>query len=334
MFDKIVRSMFHGSPKTKLFLWTVFILGLAALGMLSVAIALGLPMLGAGAIGLGLVSFITSQSVSIDTLEKNHQLKKKKEELQREKDCAHPQEKERMKARFLASLNEKSVRKILKDHKVKQNHVKVMIDSYEERKLKQVPAFLWRTDKSLHFLVLEGHANEFEIPLDQIHGIYYEKNIDANPEKEYVPFRYGTFIAKMFSGYLPEYFEKSQGGELFYQKNLFRLEPGIYITNSSVANVMSILPRVPFLIDDEVCRTDRFDEYFKEIYRYSILCKNMVISLEQYKEQTEKTLEALLHAPISTSEFVNSLKAMSHYRLISREYVVRYTQRYREMKKI
>lgn len=330
MMEKIIRSMFRGSLKTKVFLWSVFILGLAAVCMFTIAVTMGIPAIGAGALGLGLVSFMVSQSVSIDSLEKKKKVKKEREQQEQSPWQTDPREREKAKARYLASMSEKQLKKVMKEHKVKQSHVKVMIDSYPDRFLNQVPAFMWRTDTALHFLVLEGRANEFEVPIDSIRGILLEKNVAANPDKDYMAFRYGTFIGKLFTPYLPEYFERSQDGKLSYQKNLFCIEPGIYFTNSSVANLMEILRHVPFLVDDEVCRSDRFDEFFKELYRYSILCKNMVITLEQYRAQVEKTLDALLGAPITGREFVNSLKAMSRYRLINHENVVQYTQKYQE----
>lgn len=351
MWDKVIRSMFQGNTKTKIFLWSILVLGLAAVAMLVVAVSLGLPYLGMGGAALGFASFITSQSVSIDTLERNRKKpneKKRKmkdgqekglrQQKQKKKDQDVGEEeggiktKERQKARFLASLNEKAVKKMLREHKVVQLHVQIMIDSYAQRKLKQVPAFAWRTEKHLHFLVLEGHANEFEIPLGEIKGIYYEKDAEADPDKDYAPFHYETFIAKYFKAYLPEYHEYTSEGELSYRKNLFRVGQDIYITNSSVANMMSILPHIPFLIDDTVCRSMRFDEYFKELYRYSILCKNQVISLEEYRNQIEKTLESLLTAPITAREYVQTMHAMARYHLIERDHVTKYTQKYRSLK--
>lgn len=337
MMDKLIRSMFHGSAKTKVFLWSVLVLGLAAFGLMVVAIALAIPQLGLGAALLGFVTFIVSQSVSVETLEKKAKVKDARNkksvqgmgEIGDERD---PKVRERMKSRYLASLNAKDIKKILKEHKVKQNHVKLMIDTYEERKLKQVPAFAWRTDENLHFLVLEGHANEFEVPLGEIKGIYFEKDVEAEPDQDYGPIKYETFIAKMFAPYLPEYHEYSKEGEIGYRKNLFWIRPGIYVTNSSVANLMSILPKIPFLVDDAICRSDRLDEYFKELYRYSILCKNMVLTREEYKKQIDKTLDSLLEAPVSTKQFVHMLQNMARYRLIEQEHVTRYIQKYREQK--
>lgn len=336
MFNKIVRSMFYGSLKTKLFLWSVLVMALAAFGLLVAAVALQMPQMGVGAALLGLFAFVTSQSVSVQTLEKKNKDKSGREKTSSEhgEDNRNPKERERAKARFLASLNEKQMKKILKEHKVNQVHVKIMIDSYAKRRLSQVPAFAWRTNDFLHFLVLEGHANEFEIPLNDIQGIYLEKDVTADAEKDYASFRYENYIAKMFSPFLPDYSEKSEGGELVFKKNLFYIEPGLYVTNKSMANLMQILPRVPFLVDDQICRSDRFDEYFKEIYRYSILCKTGVFSLEEYKEQIHKTLDALIKAPISGREFVQSLRNMNQYHLITSMDVSEYSQKYRELKGI
>ncbi len=348
MWDKVIRSMFQGSTKTKIFLWSILVLGLAAVAMVVIAAALEFPYLGMGGVALGFVSFVISQSVSIDTLEKQKKNRKKKSEKpnqahpkkgkksgkeeQIEEDEGDSRSKERQKARFLASLNEKAVKKMLREHKVVQTHVKIMIDSYPQRRLKQVPAFAWRTDKHLHFLVLEGRANEFEIPLEEIKGIYYEKDAEADPEKDYAPFHYETFIAKFFADYLPEYHEYNSEGEISYRKNLFRVGQDVYITNSSMANMMSILPYVPFLIDDNICLSSRFDEYFKELYRYSVLCKNQVITLEEYKNQIEKTLESLLTAPISAREYVQTMHSMARYHLIDRDNVAKYSQKYRSLK--
>lgn len=332
MMDKLIRSMFYGSARTKAFLWGILIFGLLAFGMLVAAIALGIPVLGLGAVGLGFVTFVVSQSVSVETLEKQKKNKKEKGVIEAGKNERHPKARERAKSRYLASLNAKDVKKLLKEHKVKQSHVKVMIDLYEDRMLQQVPAFAWRTDTHLHFLVLEGRANEFEIPLEEIRGIFFEKNVETDPDQDYGPMKYETYIAKMFAPFLPEYHEYSKEGEIGYRKNLFWIKPGIYFTNSSVANLMSILPNIPFLVDDNICRSDRVDEYFKELYRYSILCKNMVMSREDYKKQINKTLDALLDAPVSAKKFVAILQNMARYHLIGREDVTRYIQKYRDKK--
>ena len=299
--------MTQGSVKTKLFLWAMILLGIASVALFIAAWILQLPVFALAALVLLVVAFATVNSVTINTQKAQ---KSNKDTYDEGKEAHSPQERQRAKARYLASLQSKDVKKILRQHKVTQSHQKLMIDSYQERKLEQVPAFAWRTDKTLHFLVLEGHANEFEIPMDQIRGIYYEKNL------------------------LPEYAERNVDGELVYQKNLFYLSNGLYITNTSMANLMKLLPKVPFLLDDSVSRSNRLDAYFKEIYKNRVLCEAHAITMEQYRQSIEDTLEDLIQAPISGQEFVKSLRDMTKYHLIDQQQVSRCSQRYRQIKHI
>lgn len=348
MIEKIIYSMLHGNAKTKAFLWSVVILAVGALILVMTAIALGLPYVGMGGAGMGLVAFIVSQSVSLESLQRKDKAKKMKEKQESD----HPLTKEnanrgkeetlenaeqnrkrknREKAQYYASFDSKKMKKTLKEHKVNQIHVKVMIDSYPQRNIEQCPAFLWRTDTMLHFLVLENKAYEFEIPLVDIKNILYVKNVPVNTEKDYLAYKYGNFLTKMFQPYLPEYHEGTEAGKLKVTKNTFRIEPGIYFTNSCIGEVRKVLlSEVAFVVDDQVTASKRFNEYFKELYRESILCKNQVIDLDRYKERVEETLDALLDAPIDSNEFASTLYDLNKYHLITREYVVRYSQAYRE----
>lgn len=370
--NKIIRSMFHGSMRTKAYLWSIFILGLIGLVGLLFAIVLGLPQLGVGAVMAGIVAGILTQSIQLEDKavpkKKKAPKEKKKKlritsdvtweesevispnyantdlddafEMQADNELADleeltgdhklsPKEKERLKSQFLASLNQKQMKKLMKQNRVSSTHRKLMIDSFPDRKMKQVPAFVWRTSDKLNFLVLEGRANGFSIPIRNIKGIYYEKNAEANQEQEYIPFKYNNYAAKMFIDYLPEYSQSTADGKLIYTKNLFRIEPGIYVTNTSMANLMELLPNVPFKINDEVIRSTKFDEYFKELYRFSVLCKNNVMSVERYRELSDNTLEDLLKAPMSGTNFVASLKNMARYRLITQEQMAICGQKYR-----
>ncbi len=350
MLEKILNSMLHGNTRTKIFLWSVFILGVSAVFLLMAGIILGVPYLGMGGVLVGFAGLILSQSVSLKDLNRGKKAKKQKtpkekekaegssdKKEKKEKGQSAPEEKtrkerEREKSQYLSSLNAKKVKKMMKEHQVNQVHVKVMIDSYPAKKIEQAPAFMWRTDEMLHFLILTGQAEEFEVPLADIQGILLVKNVPADKEKDYQLFKYSSFISKMFQPYLPAYSEGTKSGELEVRKNTFRIEPGIYLTNSSVANLRKVLlPGVAFLVDDKVIASKRFNEYFKELYRYSLLCKNMVITLDEYREQIKKTLDALLEAPIGGNEFANTIYDLNKYRLITKNDVVLYTQKYREL---
>lgn len=347
MLEKIFNSMLHGNAKTKVFLWSVVLMFISAVILLLAGIILSMPYVALGGVFVALAGLITSQSVSLKDLQRPKQPKKKKDKEKsagnssdKTKDVEEfeqveqrKKEKNRAKSRYLASMDAKKMKKLMKSHKVNQIHVKVMIDSYPAKGIEQAPAFMWKTETMLHFMVLEDQAIEFEVPLDDIKGILLVKNVAANQDKDYRPFQYSSFISSMFQPYLPEYFEVTKEGKLEIKKNTFRIEPGIYLTNSSVANLRKVLlPHVAFLVDDQVIASKRFNEYFKELYRASLLCKNQVITLDEYKEQITKTLDALLDAPISGTEFVNTIYDLNKYRLITKNDVVFYTQKYRELK--
>lgn len=363
MLQKIANSLIHGNFRTKLFLWSVIALGTAALILLAAALALGMPALGAGAAGFGFVGLVTSQSVSLKDLEKPHKKKSPKPKEKESKGSQKEQKantnkesedgadeqsdhskkeretgtqkssrykKEQEKTKFLHSVDAKAMKKSMKKHKVNQIHVKVMVDSYPEKQIEQSPAVVWRTDTMLHFMIMSAQVEEFEVPLLDIKGILLVKDVPADPQKDYVFYKYNSFIGKMFRPFLPSYREKNNQGNLEFTKNTFRIDPGIYLTNTSVANLQSVLlPDVAFLVDDKVTSSTHFNEYFKEVYRNSILCKNGIIDLDGYKEKVEITLEALLTAPISKEEFAQTLRELKKYHLITQQYVTEYTQKYR-----
>ena len=175
-------------------------------------------------------------------------------------------------------------------------------------------------------------ANQVEVPKEE-DTVKKQKNsteatgdgaAEATTPKEETPTQNLTV--------LPEYAERNVDGELVYQKNLFYLSNGLYITNTSMANLMKLLPKVPFLLDDSVSRSNHLDAYFKEIYKNRVLCEAHAITMDQYRQSIEDTLEDLIQAPISGQEFVKSLRDMTKYHLIDQQQVSRCSQRYRQIK--
>lgn len=340
MINKIINTMFHGSMKAKLFLWSVFVLIMATVLMGVLAAVLGSAVFLTGAIAAGVAAFITSQSVSLKELEKKANKKNQKDKQdvpdrnasKRKKESQESEEtvgdREKANARFFASMNERKMKQILKEHKVRQVHVFAMVDDYPEMHARQTPAVLWRTNTNLHILLIDNSSREAKIPLEDIKGILLEKDIPANPEEDYAPFQYSNFMSKLYKPFLPTCQEVSKDGEMGYVKTLFTIASGVSFTNTSMAGLMKVLPKVPLLVDDPVNMSPRFDEYFKEVYRYSLLCKNEVFSLDEYREKMEGVLKELLSAPISANQFAKCLRDMSNYHLITSDYVTKYTQIY------
>ena len=124
MIRKIIRSMTQGSVKTKFFLWAMILLGIASVALFIAAWILQLPVFALAALVLLAVAFATVNSVTINTQKAQ---KSNKDTYDEGKEAHSPQERQRAKARYLASLQSKDVKKILKQHKVTQSHQKLMI---------------------------------------------------------------------------------------------------------------------------------------------------------------------------------------------------------------
>lgn len=346
MMNKILHTMFYGSAKARVFLWSIVIMGLAAVLFGVLAAVLGSFALGTGAFVCALSAFVTSQSASLTEIERSDRRRREKlsakgvegldasGEMQegqedREKEEEKKQkEQEKEKLQYLSSFNARKFKKLAKEHQVKQKHVFAMVDSYPAEKIQQAPAIVWRTDYYLHLLIMDCSAREFKIPFNDIKGVHYHKNMPADPEQDYLAFQYSGFMTGVYKPYLPEYKQNTKNGHIVYVKNLFTIHPGISFTNTSMKGIFSILTRAPFLVDDAVNTSGRFDEYFKDIYRYGILCKNNVYTLEEYRQKMESVLEELVEAPVTRDQFFRTLNAMNNYHLITQEYVTKYTQKY------
>ena len=182
MMNRIINTMFHGSTKARIFLWSVFIMGLATILLGVMAAALGSFTFGTGAFVCGLAAFVTSQSASLTEMErrdKQDKIKKEKDRTEKTKapsggndsagkseeendggkDVWYSKEKEKAKMQYLSSMNAKKLKNLAKEHKVKQKHVFAMVDMYPAEKIRQAPAIVWRTDTHLHLLIMDQSAN-------------------------------------------------------------------------------------------------------------------------------------------------------------------------------
>lgn len=310
---KIIYSMFHGNTKTKCFLWSLFLLGLMAVVSILLAIILSQPVYGGAAFIFAMLFLMVSQSYSLDTLAKEgKKADTDKKEEHAENDFSH--------------YDTKLLKKIMRRYKVKKEHKTIIIDNAPAYKIKQCPAFVWIEGQNLHFLLLEKEPRQIEVPLKDIRQVGYHKGIKAKPDKDYSFFTRSCLVAKVFREHLPSYQEKVEDGRHSYYKNLYVIGTQIEITNMSAKNIFSLLS-VPFVIDNDLTRTQKYSEYFKDAYRYSILCKDLVITKAEYSEDITGLLNRMADADIPGSEFMKTLRDMLRYRFITREEVVACSQR-------
>lgn len=327
---KIIYSMFYGNRKTKCFLWTLFLLGIAVIVCVVLAIVMSQPLYGGIGFILGLLLLVISQSYSLDTLARepgkkagNSKNPGTREKAGQEKKAAAEEEiaDDEHAENDFAHYDEKQLKKIMYRYKVRREHKTIIIDNAPDYKIRQCPAFVWREGNNLHFLLLEKEPRKLDIPLSDIRQIGYHKRVKAEPDKDYRPFTHATLVAKVFREHLPSYQETVENGKRSFYKNLYVVGSHMEITNTSAKNLFSILS-VPFVIHNDVTKSQRYSEYFKEAYRYSTLCKDLVISKTEFSEKITGLLDEMADADITGSEFVQTLRDMTQYHFATREQAV------------
>lgn len=327
---KIIYSMFYGNRRTKCFLWTLFLLGLAVIVCAVLAFAMSQPLYGGIAFILGLLLLVISQSYSLDALAREPGNKAgnsrqsgnagKAKKGKRAEEAA-PEEDEAAENDFV-QYDEKQLKKIMHRYKVRREHKTIMIDNAPDYKIRQCPAFVWREGNNLHFLLLEKEPRRLDIPLSDIRQIGYHKGVKAEPDKDYRPFTHATLVAKVFREHLPSYQETVENGKHSFYKNLYVIGTHMEITNTSAKNIFSILS-VPFVIRNDVTRSQRYSEYFKEAYRCSTLCKDLVITKAEFSEKITGLLDEMADdADITGSEFIQTLRDMTQCHFATGEQAV------------
>lgn len=97
-----------GVCQDKTFLWAMILLGIASVALFIAAWILQLPVFALAALVLLVVAFATVNSVTINTQKAQ---KSNKDTYDEGKEAHSPQERQRAKARYLASLQSKDVKR-------------------------------------------------------------------------------------------------------------------------------------------------------------------------------------------------------------------------------
>ena len=314
---KYWNALWHGNGKTKLCLWLMIIMFIAAITCI-VLVALGAGIqLGFAAMILFVFDLVFSQTISFSDTKLGG------------KKGIDPKNPNKM-----VSYNQESVRKLLKKNHVSKNHKTVMIDRWAEKKILQSPAYMWSEGGQIFFLVLGEREGKYQIPFDAVEKVYYEKNAPVDPDNDYKSLEAGTMNHLVFSSYLPTIFDRNQNGMITTCKNLYVIEPGIRFTNTSAKNVFDVLG-VEFTVEDGITRSGKFDEDFIKLYENQILLKDQVLDVIEYRQRVLEILYAMADSDISDQEFVRRLKQMVRYHMVSEEYAVeamKYARKVREPK--
>lgn len=245
-------------------------------------------------------------------------------EVQEEDSITKESEKETREEELL-SYDEKSIKQVFYKYKVKKDHKTIMIDSWEEKGIKQRPAYIWTVRGQMHVLTIGMQVDEYTIPLSKLGTLLYKKGVICQAKEEYPQFRTESLVSKVFSPYLPTYHEGNKDHRPVIYKNLFAFENGLTITNTSVKTVISMIhPQIN--VDDIVTRDVRFNDFFKEIYKLGTLFREQIYTVKEYQSKVNDVLQNFADSGIAREEYENTLRLLYQNKLITQEYIGFYLQ--------
>lgn len=227
----------------------------------------------------------------------------------------------------LTEYNEVVMKQVFYKYKVKRDHMTIMIDVWDEKGIKQLPAYIWVTKGQVHILTIGQEVNQYTIPMSKAGTLYYKKGVICQAKEEYLQFRKESMLATVFSPYLPTYHEGNKNHRPVIYKNLFALENGLTVTNTSAKTVISMLnPKLE--VDDIVTRDVRFNDYFKEIYKLGLLFREQIYSVKEYQAKVSDVLRRYVTSGVDQEEYENTLQSLYQHKLITEEYILYYMQYY------
>lgn len=327
---KYIRGMFRGGWKTKLYLWTIFLVGIVSLG------CFGAAFMGAGlnfayiAFGGSIFAVVYSQlgvfrdvnqDLKEDNTGNNRSPKKKGKETARgnTKKKAVQAETQNMDDNPYNRYTEDKINKLLVPYKVKKQSFLAVIDSSEKYQIKNCPAYIWGDKRNLYFLLLEKKVRVITVPHVQTAVMHYEKGIMVKDMEEYKELKDSFFLGSTFRDYIPEYYRTMVNGFSTFKKNLFVVASDIKMSGPSARGVMKIT-NCRLELDDSQLDKKRFGGYFEEAYKVNLLLREEVYDAEEYKVKIKEILTGLAEHEESIEAFRSTIASMIQYRLITDDY--------------
>lgn len=330
---KVLEGLKNGDWKTRLYIIGTTALMLAGPGGIVVSFIVNSMWLFLAGVAAGIAAIVIVQKFSIVTEELDAEELMSETEAETdaepeaeitEKDDRHRIE-ERKKT--LESYDEKKLKQVFYKYKVKRDHKCIIIDSWKQHQVLQAPAYIWISRRKVHFLIMEKETREIEVPRTEFTTLLYHPGIVCRTKEEYPQFRKETMMSKIFSKYLPSYHSGNRNGRPVIYKNLFELGNGLYLTNTSAKVVLDMLQPV-FQVDDQVTRDGHCQEIVKDIYKLGILLRNLVYTAKEYKDLVDDKIRTLANTGIGETEYTEILQLLFCMNLITAEYM-EYYKRYR-----
>jgi hypothetical protein len=320
--DKIWNGLRYGNKKTKGYiLATLFLLSFGSVSV-GFTIAKKSPLWGMSAIFCFLVAFLFITSLSFHKTGKQI-IKKTREELALSEESSKDQLEEEIEENIYERYDEETVKGVFIKYKVNKDHKPIIIDLCQSEKVRQCPAYIWADRGDLNLLLFEKETRKVTIPISKVTKITYEKGVLANPLLDYAGFQKTSFLNIVFSSYLPTLYEDSKDGRKVYRKNLYVLSPDIKVTNTSIRTIMDML-KLDLSYEGRFTDPDMHNPYFEKAYLLSIMLRDTVITVSEFKVRIKKLLQQLSEANISSDEFHLYIRQMVNARLITKEYAEYY----------
>ena len=319
---KYWNALRFGNKKTKQLLWSaiiLFLLMIAGIVMFAVGAGAVWALVAVFSFVMILVLLQSVRFVEVKMKPKNKQQAKEKGDI-REKEFES-----------LADITPADIEQLFVAYKVNKSHTPIVIEDFKEEKVFQSPAYLWKDRGYLHMLVLGGKPKNIAVSLRRITKITCKRDVMAYPMSEYEELKRSSNAALIFQGLLPTYTERQRaGGRRYFTKNVYVLEPGIELTNTSIRNVQGIL-QLPVSFEGFEEETD--SKYYREARRMKMLLVDKILTPGEYKEKIRSLLKEMQDSKSSREDFLADIKRMVQARLVTQEVAAYFVENHKKKKK-
>lgn len=227
------------------------------------------------------------------------------------------------KEKELAAYDQKKIKQVFYKYKVRKDHKAIIIDEWKEKDVKQCPAYIWLHRGQVHFLLMGKETHELTMPAAKAGTLTYVKGVVCKAKEEYLQFRKESLLSAVFSPYLPTYHKGEKNGRPVIYKNLFQLGSGMLVTNTSARTIMDLL-HPAFQVNDRITKDMQYNAFYKEIYKTGILFREQVLTVKEYKDGMNETLQKFAATGVSDQEYEKTLQALLRNKLITEEFVTYY----------
>lgn len=346
MLRNIWNTLRYGDDRTKRFLVTVGILGLACVGLLVSAIVVMSPLCWIGAVAMVLVTAAVAKDARLAVVKDNakrnamsqeeleeelarlKEEKKKKarkkrryspEMLAAEREAREEEDEKEFGDNAIANMTEEKLKRLLVRYKIKQEHVPVVIDLCISEHIRQAPGFAWVDGGRLKILLIEKKPRMLERPLSALQVMEAERGIAVRAAGEYVELRESEVLKKAFNCYLPRYHKKIIGGRTVLLKNLYVLDGDIKFSSPSVNELKKLFSFRIEIVERRLQETG-ISPYYKELFTASFLWQDGILTLKEYQQEVERVLTSLAYSDTSDEEFERMLSFIISSGLLPAEY--------------